>query len=60
MKDSNKHKADAEIKVKIAKRDVTLNLNIPRNWLLLGTMVFLMWRIPQLWKAVETALPLLN
>ena len=60
MKDKDEHKTDSEMRVTIAKGYVTLNLCMPYKWLMLGIAVILMWRLPELWKAIEAVLPLFN
>ncbi len=42
--------------VSIVKGQLTLNLNIPYKWLGIFIASLILWRVPELWKAIETVL----
>jgi hypothetical protein len=47
-----------EMNVSIVKGQLALNLNIPYKWLGIFVASLILWRAPELWKAIETILSL--
>jgi hypothetical protein len=63
---ASKVKADIEsesrarVELNVTKDRIFLNLHIPYQWVILVIIALLIWRAPDLWQAVQVALPLLN
>jgi hypothetical protein len=47
-----------EMSVTVINGQMTLNLHIPYKWLSIITASLILWRAPELWKAIETAFSL--
>jgi hypothetical protein len=47
-----------EMNVSIIKGQLSLNINIPFKWLGIAIASLILWRAPELWKAIETVLSL--
>lgn len=48
----------AKMLIDITKDKVNLNCHMPCRWLIFGAVILLIWRVPELWNAVQVALPL--
>jgi len=49
-----------EMNVSIIKGQLAFNLNIPFRWLGILVASLILWRAPELWKAIETVLSLVG
>ncbi|MBX3059564.1 MAG: hypothetical protein KF770_24195 [Anaerolineae bacterium] len=49
-----------EMSVSIVEGQLTLNVNVPFKWLGIFVASFILWRAPELWKAIETVLSLIG
>lgn len=49
-----------EMTVSIIKDQLTLNLNVPYKWLIICVASIILWRAPELWKAIETVISLIG
>lgn len=47
-----------EMNVSVVNGQMTLNLHIPYKWLGVIITSLILWRVPELWKAIETAFSL--
>lgn len=42
------------IKMSLVRKHINLTLQIPYKWLLFIVATYLLWRVPELWNAIES------
>jgi len=47
-----------DISLTVVRDQMIMNVKIPYKWLVFILTTLILWRIPELWKAVETSLSL--
>ena len=47
-----------EVNISVVNGQVTMNINLPYKWLGIVFTAFILWRVPDLWKSIETAVSL--
>jgi hypothetical protein len=54
MKKATYRQVSTMVKMSLVNKHVNLTLQIPSRWLLFLIATFLLWRVPELWKAIES------
>jgi len=54
MKKVTYRQTNTLIKMSLVKKHINLTLQIPSKWLLFVIATYLLWRVPELWKVIET------
>lgn len=49
-----------EVSLIVGKGQMNLNFHAPYKWLGIAIASLILWRVPELWKAIETAYSLLG
>ena len=49
-----------EMNVSVVNGQMILNFHIPYKWLGIIITSIILWRVPELWKAIETAISLIG
>ena len=53
MKKATYRQVSTVVKMSLVKKHVNLTLQIPSRWLLFIIATLLLWRVPELWNAIE-------